>query len=259
MLISIDKISDYKFHGSDGEVGDIKEFFFDDEFWTIRYLVVSTGTWLHKRNVLISPYFISDINHGLEEIHVNLTRDQIRNSPEVDSDKPVSMQYEEEYYKYYGAPIYWIGPYAWGASPVITRIQPDRKPEKEGEPSWKPNLRSSKDVSGHKIQATNESIGDVDDFIIDDENWAIRYFVVNTGTWLSDRKVLISPQWIDHISWDEKKVFVTVPSDSIRNAPEYDEVTIDRDYETRLYDYYGLEGYWDKEAVYGDYSHWINR
>jgi hypothetical protein len=259
MLISIDKISDYKLIGTDGEVGDIKEFFFDDDFWTVRYLVVTTGSWLNKRDVLISPYFISEINHGLEEIHVDLTQDQIRNSPDVDTERPVSREYEKDYYTYYGAPIYWIGPYSWGASPVITHNRADWKKEQEGDSSWNPNLRSSKDVSGHKIQASDDTIGDVDDFIIDDENWTIRYFVVDTGKWLSERQVLISPQWIDRISWDDKKVFVTVSSDDIKNSPEYDETTLGREYESSLYDYYGLEGYWDKEAVYGDYSHWINR
>lgn len=260
MLISISKISDYKFIATDGEIGKIKEFLFDDEFWTIRYLVVSTGSLLNKRNVHISPYFISYINHGLEEIYVDLTQEQIRNSPEVDTEKTLSRQDEEKYYRYYGAPEYWGGPYAWGTSAKIDRNREDWKTYKPGKSSWEPKLRSSKDVSGHKIQATNESIGDVDDFIIDDENWTIRYFLVDTGTWLNDRLVLISPQWIERIGWDENKVFVKVSSDKIRNAPEYDETTgLSRDYERNLYDYYGLENYWDRDVVYGDYSRSVNR
>lgn len=260
MIISIDRISDYKFVATDGEIGKIKEFLFDDEFWTIRYLVVSTGSWLSKRNVLISPYFINNINHGLEEIYVDLTQDQIRNSPDVDSDKPVSRQDEEKYYKYYGAPEYWGGPYAWGSTSVINRNREDWKTYKHGESKWNASLRSSKDVTGHKIQATNENIGDVEDFIIDDENWTIRYFLVDTGKWLDNKLILVSPDWIDNISWDEKKVFVKVTSEQIRNAPEYDETTgLSRDYEKNLYNYYGMEGYWDSERMYGDYSRSVHR
>jgi uncharacterized protein YrrD len=285
MLISVDTLKDYKLNCIDGEIGSVKDFFFDDKFWTIRYLVVTTGSWLNRKQVLISPYFLKNISHGTELIHVNLTKREVENSPSADTDKPVSRQFEEDYYKYYGAPVYWGGPYMWGTSAAIPRNRDEWKTSgsmgsrptesrsmesgsmgsgstesRSIEHNWDPHLRSTKDVSGHNIQATDEKIGDVDDFIIDDENWTIRYFIVDTGNWLPGKKVLISPQWIDRISWEDSKVFVNVTSDSIKNAPEYDEtLSLTRDYETSLYNYYGRKGYWTEEAVHGDYSRWVNR
>lgn len=260
MLISVDKIKDYKLSALNGEVGSIKEFFFDDKFWTIRYIVVNTGSWLNRKQVLISPYFLADINHGTEVINVNLMKDEIENSPSVDSDKPVSRQYEESYYNYYGAPVYWGGSFAWGNSPLINRDKESWKNVQSQEKNWDPNLRSSKDVTGHNIQATDQEIGKVDNFIIDDENWSIRYLIVDTGKWLPGRKVLISPSWIDRISWDDSKVFVNVTSETVRNSPEFDESEgLTREYETDLYGYYGRPPYWREEAVYGDYSKWVKR
>jgi uncharacterized protein YrrD len=260
MLISVDTLKDYKLNCIDGEIGGVKDFFFDDKFWTIRYLVVTTGSWLNRKQVLISPYFLKNISHGTELIHVNLTKQEVENSPSVDTEKPVSRQFEENYYKYYGAPVYWGGPFMWGTSPAIPRNREDWKTSTSGEKNWDPHLRSAKDVSGHSIQATDEKIGEVDDFIVDDENWTIRYFIIDTGNWLPGKKVLIAPQWIDRISWEDSKVFVNVTADSIKNAPEYDEtVDLTRTYETSLYDYYGRKGYWTEESVYGDYSRWVNR
>lgn len=259
MLTNIKTIKGYKLNGKDESVGSFKEFFFDDKFWTIRYLVVTTGGLFSRKQVLISPYFVSMIDHKAGLINVNLTKDEIENSPSYDSEKPVSHQYEEEYYSYYNAPAYWGGPSMWGTSPSLVRDRDQWHGMRSQERSWNPDLRSSKDVSGHTIQATDDEIGHVDDFIFDDDNWAIRYMIVDTRNWLPGKKVLISPQWIDRISWDDSKVFVSLNRDTIKNAPEYDEdEVLTRDYETRLYHHYNRQGYWAEEPVtsrYGsDYS-----
>lgn len=250
MITNIKTIRKYKLNGIVGEVGGIKEFFFDDKFWTIRYLVASTGGWLSKRQVLISPYFIIDVDHNLDLINVNLSKEEIENSPSIDTDKPVSRQFEEEYYRYYGAPLYWGGPSVWGPTTTITHNRDEWKRIKQQENSWDPNLRSTNDVAGHVIQAKDDEIGRVDDFIVDDETWTIRYLVVDTKKFLPGKKVLISPEWIGRISWEDSKVFVDLPSESIRQAPEYDkDIALTRDYESRLYEHYKKHGYWLGEPV----------
>lgn len=255
MLSSAKDLVKYKLNGLDEEVGGIKEFFFDDKFWTVRYLVANTGGWLNKRQVLISPYFVGNVDHNLEFINVNLRKKEIENSPSIDSDKPVSRQFEESYYSYYGAPVYWGGPYVWGPLSSLTRDRDLMKDIKPVENSWDPNLRSSKDVTGHTIQATDNRIGHVDDFIIDDESWTIRYLVIDTRDWLPGKKVVISPEWIDRISWEDSAVYVNLTEDTIRNAPEFDsDEGISREYETRLYDHYKRQGYWLEEPVTSDYS-----
>jgi len=251
MLNKAKTLKGYKLSSLDGEIGKVMEFYFDDRHWTIRYLVADTGNWLTGRQVLISPYALVAANKDEEHISVNLTKKQIENSPSLDSDKPVSRQFEETYYGYYGWPIYWNGPYVWGTNPYIER---DRKKWKEltkAEKAWDHHLRSTNDVSGHDIQATDGEIGHVEDFIIDDETWEIRYLIIGTKNWWPGKEVLISPQWIERVSWDESKVFVNLSRETIKQSPEYtEESLLTRDYETDLHGHYNRQGYW-KPAVIG--------
>ncbi len=175
----------------DGKVGGVSEFYFDDQYWAIRYLVADTGDWLTNRQVLISPYALVASARGDGHISVDLTRKQLEESPSLDSDKPVSRQFEQAYYGYYGWPMYWAGPNMWGISPYISRnldkqgdanSDPGTLPPQEEE-DWDPHLRSTRDVTGHHIQAADGEIGHVEDFIIDVEAWAIRYLVVDTRNW----------------------------------------------------------------------------
>jgi uncharacterized protein YrrD len=277
MLIKSKKIRNYKLSGIDGEVGSVKEFYFDDKFWTVRYLVANTGGWLNNRQVLISPYFLKNVDHDSELINVDLTKNQIENSPSLEQDVPVSRQFEESYYNYYGTPLYWDGPNMWGANPYILRDREKWTTTTGNETrgtntsltnsgnevtsgsgtSWESNLRSSKDVIGNKIHATDEDkLGHADDFIIDDETWAVRYLLVNTGNLFTGKKVLISPQWIDHISWDESKVYINLTKEAIKQSPEYsDESELTRDYESSLFGYYKKTPYWSPEPQTHDYTH----
>jgi hypothetical protein len=244
---------DYKLDSLDGEIGKVKEFFFDDRHWAIRYLVADTGNWLTERQVLISPYALEGVMKEEQQIAVDLTKKQIEDSPSLESDKPVSRQFDEVYYGYHAFPTYWSGPYMWGSSPYILRDRSRWKDAALAERSWDPHLRSTNDVSGRHIQAVDGEIGHVSDFIIDDENWAIRYLVVDTQNWWPGKMVLISPRWIERVSWSESKVFVSLSRQAIKDAPEYDEDSpITRDYETALHRHYDHKGYWlDEQGVKG--------
>jgi hypothetical protein len=245
MLIRVKTLKGYKLKGLDGELGKIKEFYFDDQHWAVRYLVADTGTWLNDRSVLISPYSLVALNIEERYIDIDLTKKQIEKSPSLDSDKPVSRQFELAYYGYYGMPLYWGGPFMWGSDSKLVRdrekwrkLNPDAK-------AWDPHLRSTYDVSGYNIQARDGEIGHVEDFIIDDDTWAIRYLIIDTKNLWPGKKVLLSPQWIERISWDESKVFVNLSSDSIKQSPEYtEESLLTRDYETALHQHYNRRGYW---------------
>ncbi|NLA64254.1 MAG: PRC-barrel domain containing protein, partial [Bacteroidales bacterium] len=204
-----------------------------------------TGNWLVGRQVLISPYSLVGISDDEENIVVSLTEKQIEECPLLDSDKPVSRQFEESYFDYFKLPAYWNGRYMWGAWPYIMREEQVRLEDKEELKSWDPNLRSTKSVTDYHIEATDGEIGHVEDFIIDDETWAIRYLVIDTKNWWGGKKVLISPQWIDRISWDESKVFVNLSKERIKQSPEYSEdILITRDYEDQLHKHYNQKRYW---------------
>jgi hypothetical protein len=133
----------------------------------------------------------------------------------------------------------------WGAYPYIARDPEKWRESTQGHREWDPNLRSTYDVSGHHIQATDGELGHVEDFILDDETWAIRYLSIDTRNWWVGKKVLIAPQWIERISWDESKVFVNLSCKTIKQSPEYtEESLLTREYETELHDYYNRQGYW---------------
>jgi uncharacterized protein YrrD len=250
MLNSAKTLKGYKLKSRDGDIGKVKEFYFDDRHWTIRYLVADTGNWLTGRQVLLSPYSLGTVDHEAKEIGVDLTKKQIKESPSLDSDMPVSRQFEESYYGYYGMPMYWGGPYSWGAYPYPMRDRTHWGEFISGEKAWDPTLRSTHDVTGHHIQATDGEIGHVEDFIIDAETWAIRYLVAGTRNWWPGKKVLISPQWIDRVSWIDSKVFVSLTREAIKQSPEYTEMSlVTRDYENGLYHHYNRPGYWVDELV----------
>jgi hypothetical protein len=243
-------LNGYKLNGLDGEIGKIKEFYFDDKFWTIRYLVAETGNWLMDRQVLISPHALVAVNKDAQNITVNLTKKQIEDSPSLESDKPVSRQFEEAYYSYYQWPSYWAGPYMWGYYPYIVHDPEKSKEPAKGEKAWDPHLRSMQRVSGYHIHATDGDIGHVMDFILDDDMWAIRYLIIDTRNWWPGKKVLISPRWIKRVSWNESKVFVNLSRETIKQSPEYtEESPLSREYEADLHQHYNRQGYWVDEPV----------
>ena len=254
MFHSAKNMQAYSLHASDGEIGAVKELYFDDNAWVVRYLVVDTGSWLSGRLVLISPHAVETVNRNDQRIDVRLTKQQVENSPGIDTHKPISRQQEEDYYTYYGYPYYWSGPYLWGVAAYPGLLAPDIPQTsaaeseidaiRERQSSADRNLRSSNEVIGYYVEASDGDIGHVEDFVVDDQSWAIRYVAVDTRNWLPGKKVVISPEWLQSISWSDSKIHVNVSRETIKNAPEYDESALDREYESRLYNHYGRQGYW---------------
>jgi uncharacterized protein YrrD len=246
MLSKAKTLTGYKLESLDGEIGTVKDFYFDDRYWTIRYLVADTGEWLVSRQVLISPHSLAGVDKDQGSIAVKLTKTEIEHSPTLNRDKPVSRQFEQEYSVFFGLPMY------WGFSQ-----EPDAKAE-SGEPGKKrgdPDLRSTHDVSGHHVEASDGEIGHVEDFLIDDQTWAIRYLIVDTKDWLPGKKVLISPKWIERVSWSEKQVVVALSRKAIQGAPEYsDSPPLTRDQEISLHRHYDRPGYWPADAGGSDDS-----
>jgi len=250
MLITAKTLSGYTLRSLDGDIGKVEEFHFDDHHWTVRYLVVNTGNWITGRQVLISPYALTAVNQKEQYIEINLTKRQIEDSPSLNHDKPVSRQFEESYSEYYGMPMYWSGPYLWGDNSNIVHDPKMWGKSIQSEKSWVPHLRSTAVVSGYDIQASDGEIGHVEDFVIDDETWAIRYLVIDTQNWLPGKKVLISPQWIERVSWDLSTVFVNLTRDAIKQSPEYsEEALLNRDYENEMFKHYHRQGYWADEII----------
>ena len=250
MQYNVKDLKGYAIGATDGDIGKLDDFYFDDESWTIRYLVAETGNWLLNRKVLISPFALGKVDLSRERLNVALTKKQVEESPSIDTDKPVSRQHEVSYLDYYGYPYYWGGPYLWGPMtlPQLSGAAQRRNEEarEEREEANDLHLRSANKVTGYYIEATDGDIGHVEDFIIDGETWQIRYMVVDTKNWWPGKKVLVAPQWIDRVSWSDSKVYVDLSRETIKNGPEYHPDALNRKYEETLYTYYKRPKYWDR-------------
>ena len=229
MLRSIRKLYGKTLRSSDGDIGHVKDFYFNDQQWAVRYVIADTGTWLLGRLVLISPHAFGECREDQDCLLVNLTRQQIENSPAIESHKPVSRQYEEEYYRYYGWPSYWDGEGMWGVSGFPSPyLKPSNQPGRASQlhSGGDPHLRSTQALSGYpsfsgyQIQTSDGVIGHVNDFIIDDRSWAIVQLVVESGHWFSRKDIVVSPNRIDCISYEESKIFMNVTKEEILKASE---------------------------------------
>jgi hypothetical protein len=228
MLRSVKQLYGDKLGASDGEIGRLKDFYFDDQKWVVRYLIADTGSWLSGRKALLSPHAFTSLAQAGKVLLVNLTRKQIEDSPSIESHKPVSRQYEEEYYRYYGWPYYWEGSGLWGMSGFPLLEMPPSPPQ--GDPvaasgrfpeNADVHLQSTQAVNGYHIQASDGVVGHICDFMMDDQTWAIRELVVKTGHRFSGKEVEIQPSQVNRISYEESTVFVNLTSAAVEDSPTH--------------------------------------
>ncbi|MEO8771119.1 MAG: PRC-barrel domain-containing protein [Ferruginibacter sp.] len=231
MKHNIKSLIGFTIGATDGEIGKVKDFFFDDLTWTVRYIIVETGNWLNGRKVLISPQALltPDLQH--EVFPINLTKEKIKNSPEIDTEQPVSRQHEIEMYEYYPWTSYW-GAGIWGGGigvsgmmtqvrePLVEAVKRDSSTDTK-DADGDPHLRSSHKVTGYTLHANDGKIGDVEDFIVDDSSWKLAYLVVDTGNWFPGKKVLISPKFVTEIKWDSSEVMINISEADVKNSPHY--------------------------------------
>jgi hypothetical protein len=245
---------------TDGEIGHVSEFYFDDLSWTIRYLIVDTGPWLIGRKVLISPVALRAIDWESKALGVRLTKEQVRSSPDIDTDKPVSRQHEIDLFAHYEWPAYWVGglggtftgaPAGYGLSPIppADYVNAGAKTDEEIvlESREDPHLQSTHSISGYKVVALDGEIGHIDDFVVDDQDWSIRMAVIDTGTWLAGRKVAVAPTKIEFLDEDLEKVHIRLTKAALENSPEFDPsqpATIE--FENKLKSYYTTLAVTDK-------------
>jgi hypothetical protein len=245
-------MEDYTIGATDGIIGRVKDFYFDDDAWVIRYLVVDSGEAGTRRRVLISPISVGRPNWSEKILPVSLTCSQVANSPDIDTDKPVSSQQEMGYVGYYGYGNYWGGGGLWGAGIYPDVLQAGllhRNPAMPAEHRHDdPHLRSGNVVMRYYVHASDGDIGHVEGFLVDEASWAIRYLVVNSSNWWLGHKVLVAPKWIEEIDWAECKVSVRMTRDAVKHAPPYDPaILLDRGREEAVHAHYGRSGYWPHE------------
>jgi hypothetical protein len=254
MLWKASRIKGFTIAAKDGSLGDVSDFLFDDATWLIRWLVVDTGNWLPGRKVLLPPSVLGHLDEAAREFSVRLTRQQVKDSPDIDTAKPVSRQVESGIYDYYGWSPYWgTGFYmgGYGYMPPITALSDaesrqraddfaDSGQHRSGQHRDDPHLRSAEAITGYHIHARDGEIGHVEDFLVEDMDWSIHYLVVNTSNWWAGKTVLISPHSATEIDWLDRLVNLDVDQKTVRDSPAYDASTIvDRAYEKHFHRHYG--------------------
>ncbi len=253
MLRSLKEIIGYTLQETDDVIGSCKDFLFDDVQWNIRYMVADTGTWLAQHKVLITPNALGSPDWQSELIPVSQTRNEIENCPPLDSHAPVSRAYEETYHEHFGLPFYWIGAdftegmIAKGGiiQPVADLPEEDAPTETEGN-NEDIHLRSSQEIMSYGVMARDQQAGRIDDIIIDDSNWEIKHFVVNTGAVLPDKLVLVEPNEVTLIDWSNQQVSIDMSANILQERESFDpDEPVNRQQEVRLYDYYGRPKGWE--------------
>lgn len=261
MLRSLDSLLGYGIQATDGPIGTVKDFLFDDQAWVIRYMVADTGKWLPGRKVLVVPSAFDHPEWDRQSFPVKLNRRQVEDGPDIGEDQPVSRQHESDLHHHFEWDPYWLAYIgAEGAAPIppATVLGHAPEPERPATTGGDQRLRSAKEVEGYHVKATDGEVGHVEDFVLDDDGWVVRYVIVDTRNWLPGKKVLVSPEWFDAVSWADQKVMVDLTREAIRNSPAYDPTKpINREDEGALYDYYGRPAYWDVlERSGATVGHW---
>ena len=263
MLRTVNELDGFAVDATDGRIGELVDFYFDDQFWAVRFLVVRTGPWLAGRKVLLSPVALGTIEASAKALHAAVTRAQVEASPDIDTRKPVSRQHEVENYGYYGYPFYWGGAGIWRNSTLPALMSAARRSDDaagltagqrqfvETQAAFHrqrgddPRLRSCRAISGYHLHASDGDIGHIEGFVVDDESWAIRYLIVNTSDWWLGHQVLIARPWIADISWIDAKISIELTREAVKGAPRFDGRTLpDRAQERALHEHHGRAGYW---------------
>lgn len=221
MIQNINDLYGYRLSATDGEIGKIKDFYFDDHTWVIRYLVAETDSWLTGRQVLLTPHVFGHFDIVGKVLPVHLTRGQIEKSPPIELHKPISRQFEQDYYRYYGWPNYWDGTSMWGAGPypmmsdlpIWALSKLSRHQHRQDQ-----HLRSAREVTGYAIHTVDGNMGKVIGILVDDTQWVIKEFIVETGHWYAGKKIRLLPEHIEEINFESSTIQIVLTKDDLMNT-----------------------------------------
>lgn len=250
MLHHLHELKQFRLEATDGTIGRVKDFLFDERHWTVRYMVADTGTWLPGRKVLVSPVSLGTPDWDNKRFEVKLTKEQVESQPGLDSDAPVSRQHERKWFQSYGYPYYWIGPtpaWGYGAEPaaLFAGQTPGAGEDAAAEEEGDPHLRSLEEVRSYKVATENETFGHVEDLLMDDATWTIRYVQIDTRKWLPGQTVVLSPDWFNRFDWDNETLDCELTRETIERIPELESgMPITRTYETALFEHFNKPAYW---------------
>lgn len=270
MLQVISALKGFSVEASDGAIGTVSDFLFDDSTWKVRWLVVDTGKWLTGRKLLVHPSAIGQPDHGSHQLTVALTKGQVKDSPDIATDEPVSLQMQSDLYGYYGWDPMWgggmygmgmygVGMFGGGMYGGATGgiAPPLSKPGYAGangaggadrgkidRRDGDPHLRSTTEVTGYHIRATDGNIGHVEDVLVDSTSWGVRYLIVDTSNWWFGQHVVMSPYAVKDVDWSDRHIGLDLSRDQIKSSPSWSPADeVEGKFERRLHSHYGWPGY----------------
>lgn len=268
MLHSVEDLQHYAIRASDGEIGHLRDVFFDEASWAIRYLVVETGAWLPRRRVLVSPTAVGQLTLGQNILPVALTLEQVRNGPTTYTGQLVPRQGRIGFRGFPGYPYKTAGPGSWtddtdrrpatNASAFFIARAPSLHHNRQGgnvrgapgkERRGNLQLHSCNAVLNGTVRAHDGEIGSVQGMLVDEEKWLVRYFIVKAGAWWPGHELLFAPPWIQIVDWSDSSILVDLTRKQVQESPAYDpEKAFSRQNESSLYAHYGRRSYWADEA-----------
>lgn len=249
MLWNASAINDYTIEATDGAIGTISDFLFDDAGWSVPWVVVDTGNWLAGRKVILPTSAFGHPDPDKQAFAVNLTRQQVDASPVIGSEHGLSRQAETSIYDHYGLSPYWSGSYLGGYRgpfgstpfPVAGTEEQNREIADAEHDRYNPSLRSFKLVTGYHVESRDGDIGHVEDFLVEDADWSIHFLVIDTRNWWPGKRVLISPRSVLEIDWQTRMMTLDVDRQKVKDGPAYDPSTVlDKTFEQHLHRHYGL-------------------
>lgn len=251
MLQYLHELKQFKLEARDGTIGRIKDFLFDEKQWTVRYMVADTGTWLPGRTILISPVSLGTPDWDHKRFEVKLSKEQVENQPALDADAPVSRQHERAWFKTYRYPYYWAGAYyPWGfAVEPYALFSAASDYAEEDEEEGDPHLRSVETIRSYKVAAKNDTFGHVEDLVMDDATWSIRYIQIETRKWLPGELVLLSPEWFSRFDWEHGTLDCELTRDTIEKIPKLKRgMPVNRAFETALFEHFDTPAWWSERG-----------
>ncbi len=234
--------------GKDEDFGSVDDALIDEKDLTIRYFTVKTGNWFSGEKMYISPASIESINVNDEVITTDITKEEAENAPRLEGRELIDRTYETNFHTHYGLNPYWTGPGVWGTSFTARELaaqQPVAMPEPEEDSKGEPEIYKAKDIIRYEFAAQDDSFGQVEDLLIEEDSYKVRYFVIDTRKFFGGKKVLISADWVENIDWIKAQIQTNVTKEQVENSPEYlPEIPLSREMEVDLYSYYNRAPYW---------------
>lgn len=209
MLESTHLLIGFSLATEDGEIGSIKDFYFDDQYWNIRYLVVETGNWFFGRKVLVSPYAIEGVEWENRSLKVRMTKEQVRNSPTIDTNLPVSKQLEKKLNDYYAWPYYGSAGMGYPTTGMV-KVSRTIKSDTEENSSADKHLRSYRHVRDYKVYNPDGFLGETADFLMDTADWKLPYLIVDLAEHPDPDMMVIPTDQIASIDFSTYAVAVTL-------------------------------------------------